>query len=117
MRELKFKVWTGKEMIGPFDLSQHPMYWADKLQDGERLLFTGLKDKDGTEIYEGNILHINKAFNGVDIFGKVYWKGAGFAMITKRGSDTSQGYFEIVTPYTKIIGNIYENPESMEEQK
>lgn len=72
---------------------------------------TGIKDGHGTEIYDGDIIHIDKRFNGVDIYGKVYWKGAGYAMLTRRGSDTSTGYLEMVIPFGVAVGNIYENPE------
>ncbi len=133
MREVKFQAWdnVNRKMYGVgeqedmhfyFDSSGIKAEWFFSSAGDSEILehliyrqYTGLKDKNGKEIFQGDILHIDKRFNGSDIYGKVYWKDSGYALITSRGSDTSTGYLEIVSPYTEIVGNIYENPELMEE--
>lgn len=62
MRIHKYKVFANGKMSEPFDLTQNPKFWADKLQDGVLLQYTGLKDDLSNEIYEGDILETN---NGV----------------------------------------------------
>lgn len=67
---------------------------------------TGLKDKNGKEIYEGDIIKIiskNRKWEGIKI---VEWD-APRAMFTP-----SQIRYADVTA-TEIIGNIYQNPELM----
>lgn len=58
MREHKIRIWDAdnNEMLGPFDLTQNPIYWADKMRDGVLIQYTGLKDVNGVEIYEGDII-------------------------------------------------------------
>lgn len=112
MRELKMKVWVdNSEMIGPFDLSQDPKYWAHQLKDGERLLFTGLTDKNGVEIFEGDIL--------ADFYGKHY------EVIYERYMFNLKGFYDSSSDYPadafsegvfEVKGNRFENPELIEEQ-
>lgn len=58
MNGIKFRVWTDEQqMIGPFDLSQHPRYWKE-LRDGKRLIYTGVKVNADKELYVGDIVPV-----------------------------------------------------------
>lgn len=78
--------------------------WRD-LEDGRRyecevMQFTGLKDKNGKEIYEGDIV----SFLG-ETWEVIYFETyAGFML--GNGNDLMN-----ITTQEELIGNIYENPE------
>lgn len=79
---------------------------------------TGLKDKNGKEIFEGDILT-----NGIDIVDVRNHETLGFyTLVNGRevffGHETSIEEFEEdiegFTEIAEILGNIYENPELLE---
>ena len=67
---------------------------------------TGLRDKNCKLIYEGDIIKDLC----IDHICTVVWKEAEFALKSKYGS-----YIGFNTPEQIVIGNIYENPELLEE--
>lgn len=81
---------------------------------------TGLIDKNGKEIFEGDIVQFEDCYTETDFLyvntGIVEWSQGSFT-ITNRDSvemgDLLDGEFLDVT----IIGNIYENPELLEEKE
>ena len=81
---------------------------------------TGLKDKNDKEIFEGDIVQFEDCYTETDFLyvntGIVEWSQGSFT-ITNRDSvemgDLLDGEFLDVT----IIGNVYENPELLEDKE
>lgn len=72
--------------------------------------FTGLKDKNGKEIYEGDI--VEATYFGKAIIGSInYWLGC--FIIENSGVSDNQIF---VFDHLEVIGNIYENPELLEDK-
>jgi len=84
----------------------------DNYKEGEYLYpnsqiqsdFTGLLDKNGKEIYEGDIYNMGDN----TITYTVVWNDSGF--IGKQNGSSSYAGLEYWMDRIEIIGNIYENP-------
>ncbi|MFW6047380.1 MAG: YopX family protein [Candidatus Woesearchaeota archaeon] len=108
-REIKFRAWDGK-MHYPEKKDKRGrkifMYFDNIMQ------FTGLKDKNGKEIYEGDIIHVKNNFE--DFVGVVMYEPCSF-FVNNDGENIYMIYsgndVEI-----EIIGNKFENPELLGEE-
>lgn len=111
-RAIKFRAWNGKQwvthvftrLITNGDI-RHPVI-AIKNDDTITIQqFTGLTDKNGKEIFEGDIC---STFSGNNII--VEFIDAQFVMSYSRGNYRPfAGYGNM--KYVEVIGNIFENPE------
>lgn len=83
----------------------------EDMKEYELMQSTGLKDKNGKEIFEGDILKSNKYITSV-----FYERGA-YCVKFRRTTNTTvtMNVISFIEKYkTKILGNIYENPELLE---
>lgn len=128
MREIKFRVYSEKDKKFYYISKYVFIYGEDqeffkksKLQHLDIWQqYTGLKDKNDTEIYEGDIVKYRCWTNRYEVYGRnsflksaVTFKNGEFypRYINEECEDDfySYGIDEI-----EIIGNIYENPELLE---
>lgn len=110
MREIKFAAWDGFEMVEGLSLAEASN--LVKVRDVQLLLWTGLKDKNGKDIYEAYICRIEFETNlgVVPELGEVVWLD-NEARYTIKSSLPDILETNSLSQPPIIVGNIYENPE------
>lgn len=118
-REIKFRAWCkNRHMIILWeqineDWTRPGEYLDRVLNDSESYIpmqYTGRKDKNDREIYEGDVIEVHSWRRGVEPKRNVVeWINSGLFM--RRTDPSVSGYAELSNQRVEVIGNIYENPE------
>ena len=125
MREIKFRAWDNEEKnFIYFDALEGLLSECDETYRrrcvGQLEQFTGLRDKNGKEIYEGDLL---KEIAPRGYIYRVFGVAGGFVINSFQDEITMLRFAEpianmqtagYIQEQCEIIGNIHENPELLE---
>jgi len=114
-RILKFRCWENSEnrMILWDDIYKHIertggavwFYFSNEDQEMIMMQFTGIIDKNGKEIYEGDIIQYTQHYFNTEMINTkikvVKWNMDRWNIFSTNAGETD----------IEVIGNIYENPE------
>ena len=123
MREIKFRAWDkeNEKMMKVSSLSlenkeiavrENGTYHFFRLQNLELMQYTGIKDKNGKEIYEGDIVILNDAEEESRCVIK--YKYGSYILVD---GDLRENLSNVEDRFLEVIGNIYENKNLLEENK
>lgn len=136
-RKIKFRYWNGvtNQMVNNPPMPYKKGWTVEQLFSDRGwvwMQFTGLTDRNGKEIYEGDILRIEHPKNGEkNCYAEVFWEQSevrydheknyaelngyvqwgGWRHRTKHEWNYALHYDGIGGGNFEVIGNIYENPE------
>lgn len=108
-----FNPFFNRAEIFSFDNERSYVYEVDPAAVGQ---YTGLKDKNGKEIYEGDILYCISRFDKANMV--VIFEDGEFRMVLcekYKTYETGGGFYAIRCFEKEVIGNIYDNPELLRE--
>ena len=119
-REIKFRVWDGNgRFFEYFNLQEIPHGCATCVAPPQQ--FTGLKDKNDKEIYEGDVVCIpenDPTSTSGNAFLTVEYRYGGFGYVDLMTKKFENIYYLIgdvdVDDCAEVIGNVFENPELLE---
>ena len=111
MREIKFRIWDIKSKrwakMFNIDLLDIPKFDIAEINQ-----YTGLKDKNNKEIYEGDILSDG---NDEKPYKVIFKNGSFRAEFEGDFEEYSFDLSDVVLQGCEVVGNIYENPELIKE--
>ena len=123
-RQIKFRVWNGMEMIYDVTVGKFGTFFVHPENNGldpkdsacitpfttkypddiPLMQYTGLKDKNGKEIYEGDVIKTMNAESAT-----VEFSNGGFKY--QYDKEGKRPLFDPIAKHSEVIGNIYDNPE------
>lgn len=130
MREIKFRAWD-KEKCKYVHQLNTPLFiqlFGDVIIDktgnrdfaevNEQYIveqFTGLKDRNGREIYEGDIVAFENAIGLEDDYGAIQYESSRYGFyIENEKTGLWEELFNISCAFLEVIGNIHENGELLQ---
>lgn len=110
-REIKFRIWDKINRMWLKSFNANLLNVGD-LSNVEINQYTGVKDKNGKEIYEGDIVILNDAEEENRCVVK--YKYGSYILVD---GDLRENLSNVEDRFLEVVGNIYENKSLLEENK
>jgi hypothetical protein len=112
-REIKFRVWSGDQMVSPDYITRDGIgYWKEDSipsYSTELMQFTGLKDRNGIDIYEGDIVKRIETENIREYCSVVRYEEREFTTMDWDLLPEHDCVLDYIPEVIEVVGNIYEN--------
>ena len=137
-REIKFRVWDveNKEMLEVQELDFEPTFYGGRIairpdqyndyfdtEDMILMQYTGLKDKNGKEIYEGDIVKITNKNSKVipikPLIAQIVWSEEylAYILITTSVKDAFENLGDYIDYDIEVIGNVWEDSDLLNDSE
>ena len=128
MREIKFRAWDKVDGIWcNYKIYDGTVYlmdintgvWYERYEDFDLMQYIGLKDMNNIEIYEGDIVKLSKENSDFKEIGIVKFdENKASYVLETQDDDISYNisYYNYHKVHYRVIGNIYENKELLEQE-
>ena len=97
-----------KDIKGHIRIQYNPRYFSVVVNPETVGQFTGMTDKNGTKIFEGDI--VKEKHKVHERIYSIFWRNDCFSM-SAQTKHTSYYLDEIISSHCEVIGNIYDNKE------
>lgn len=115
--ECSGKAFVGIDISSMFEIFCAPVIKWFRVNPKTLCQFTGLCDKNGKRIWENDILmaHLDESYPEDATYETIEWGMSGW--VTREAGSTDRQYLdEFDLEHYEVVGNIFDNPELLQEE-
>ena len=124
-REIKFRAWDNRlnkyiDMFLGFTINDGVLEYLEDVFNVKKQViieqYTGLKDKNGVKIYEGDYIKAKSTIYEIEWFNTAFWAIPDIGYGSSQPISSLYEYEDGIAYKIEVIGNIHENQELLDEK-